>query len=164
MEVEGQLSHHCLSYQLHLVISLHAAKMDSTSSSSLSECESDYSDEGRDSVKFYVTRESQEKLNEPSRKYSYAGHRDLSELDKIREQDIVSADGTIIGIKNRVRAGLAHFENPRALEKVATGLHAKGGGAGWARKIYNAFFSAAKGRRRQSNCVCDQLQGSKKHL
>lgn len=70
--------------------------------------------------KFYVTRESQENLSEPTRKYSYAGMRDLSELDKIQEEDIVASDGSIRGIKNRVRAGLANFENPDALQKASS--------------------------------------------
>ena len=72
--------------------------------------------------RFYVTRESQKA---DSKKYgvenlSYVGMRNLSDLDKIDEQDIVSARGTIRGKKNRVRAGLANFENPKALEKVSS--------------------------------------------
>ena len=68
--------------------------------------------------RFYVTKESQEAVSDTSRKYSYAGTRDLSDLGKIQEQDIVAPDGTVLGVKNRVRAGLAHFENKEALEKV----------------------------------------------
>ena len=67
---------------------------------------------------FYVTRESQKSKDPPARKHSYIGIRDLSDLDKIEEKDIVSHRGTIRGIKNRVRAGLANFENPAALRKV----------------------------------------------
>ena len=68
--------------------------------------------------RYYVTKESQENLSEASRKESYAGLRDLSDLDKIQERDIVAADGSIRGVKNRVRAGLANFENREALQKV----------------------------------------------
>lgn len=78
-------------------------------------------DEGEREIteRYYVTRESQENLSEPARKYSYAGMRDLSQLDKIQEQDIVASDGSLRGIKNRVRAGMANFENREALEKVS---------------------------------------------
>ena len=69
---------------------------------------------------FYVTRESQNVRAQASdsAKLSYVGMRNLTDLDHIDEQDIVSARGTIRGRKNRVRAGLANFENPKALEKV----------------------------------------------
>lgn len=69
---------------------------------------------------FFVTRDSQDisSGNADSRNLSYVGMRDLSDLEKIDESDILSARGTIRGIKNRVRAGLANFENPKALEKV----------------------------------------------
>ena len=70
---------------------------------------------------FYVTRESQNAgfVHElDSAKLSYVGMRNLSDMQLIDEQDIVSARGTIRGKKNRVRAGLANFENPKALEKV----------------------------------------------
>ena len=69
---------------------------------------------------FYVTRDSQDADNKKpdSQKLSYVGMRDLTDLDRIDEQDILSASGTIRGKKNRVRAGLANFENPKALEKV----------------------------------------------
>jgi len=66
---------------------------------------------------FYVTRESQQSKSS-ARKNSYVGIRDLSDLEKIEEKDILSHRGTIRGIKNRVRAGLANFENPAALRKV----------------------------------------------
>ena len=76
-------------------------------------------DELSESQRFYVTKESQEDQSEPNRKYSYVGMRDLTELDKIEEQDIVAPDGSVLGVKNRVRAGLAHFENADALEKAS---------------------------------------------
>lgn len=84
---------------------------------------------------FFVTRDSQDinKKKPESRKLSYVGMRNLSDLEKIDEQDIVSSRGTIRGMKNRVRAGLANFENPKALEKVSVGsLTVKGdrGGRG----------------------------------
>lgn len=79
--------------------------------------------------RYFVTRESQENLTELTRKYSYAGLRDLSELDKIQEQDIVGSDGSIRGVRNRVRAGLANFEDKAALEKVCWLAAGKGGGA-----------------------------------
>lgn len=75
---------------------------------------------------FYVTRESQRSKAPSSRKESYVGIRDLTDLDKIKETDIISHRGTIRGIKNRVRAGLANFENPAALRnvrKVIIGIH-----------------------------------------
>jgi len=68
---------------------------------------------------FYVTRESQRSKAPSSRKESYVGIRDLTDLDKIKETDIISHRGTIRGIKNRVRAGLANFENPAALQNVS---------------------------------------------
>lgn len=74
--------------------------------------------------RFFVTRESQTALPKAadSDKLSYVGMRNLTDLDLIDEQDIVSARGTIRGKKNRVRAGLANFENPKALEKVSMSL------------------------------------------
>ena len=69
---------------------------------------------------FYVTRESQENKAPTARKESYVGLRNLVDLEKIKEEDIVSRKGTIRGIKNRVRAGLANFENPTALFQVRT--------------------------------------------
>ena len=66
---------------------------------------------------YFVTRESQENSTS-SRKESYAGLRDLTDLQKIEELDIVGPDGTLRGIKNRVRAGRATFENRGALVKV----------------------------------------------
>lgn len=98
----------------------------SCSETSYEDRESDrYSDsessteELRQSTRFYVTRESQEDLSEPSKKLSYVGMRNLSELDKIQEQDIMAPDGSVMGVKNRVRAGLAHFENPEAIRKAS---------------------------------------------
>ena len=69
---------------------------------------------------FFVTRDSQnaDKKKSDSLKLSYVGMRNLADVDRIDEQDILSASGTIRGRKNRVRAGLANFENPKALEKV----------------------------------------------
>lgn len=69
---------------------------------------------------FYITRDSQNAGIEESdsKKLSYVGMRNLRDVDMIEEQDIVSARGTIRGKRNRVRAGLANFENPKALEKV----------------------------------------------
>ena len=74
--------------------------------------------ESEEAVKYYITKESQENITEASRKYSYTGLRDLTDLDKVQEKDIVDADGTVRGVENRVRAGLANFENKEALEKV----------------------------------------------
>ncbi len=68
---------------------------------------------------FYVTRESQEidpKVQE--RKLSYVGLRNLTDLERIEERDIVGPDGAVVGVQNRVRAGVATFENPTALRKV----------------------------------------------
>lgn len=69
---------------------------------------------------FYITRDSQNAGIEESdsKKLSYVGMRNLRDVDMIEEQDILSARGTIRGKRNRVRAGLANFENPKALEKV----------------------------------------------
>ena len=89
-------------------------------------------DEGvRESKKFYVTRESQEDLNEPS---NSVGLLDLSMRNKIQELDIVAKDGSVMGIRNRVRAESAHFENPEAVNKVKKnfflqGAPNEGGGA-----------------------------------
>ena len=69
--------------------------------------------------RFFVTRESQQSQASDSRKLSYVGMRDLSDITSIQELDIMGPDGGIRGIKNRVRAGLANFENPRALENVS---------------------------------------------
>lgn len=69
---------------------------------------------------FFVTRESQNvDGKKSSEKLSYVGMRNLADVEKIEELDIVSARGTIRGRKNRVRAGLANFENPKAMEKVS---------------------------------------------
>lgn len=68
---------------------------------------------------FYVTRESQEIDSEvQERKLSYVGLRNLTDLERIEERDIVGPDGTVVGVQNRVRAGVANFENPTALRKV----------------------------------------------
>ena len=96
--------------------------------------------ESRDALRFYVTRESQENLSEVSRKESYAGMRDLSDLEKIQERDIMAPDGSIRGIKNRVRAGLANFENREALEKVSI----EEGGAGREINYFALIFRKRK--------------------
>ena len=75
--------------------------------------------------RYFVTRESQEASDKFSRKESYAGLRDLTDLEKIKELDIVGPDGTLRGIKNRVRAGLATYENQGALVKVKLKAPAK---------------------------------------
>ena len=72
---------------------------------------------------FFVTRESQENSTASSRKerkHSYVGMRDLTDLERIEEEDIMGPTGTIRGRKNRVRAGLATFQNPDALKKVCS--------------------------------------------
>lgn len=69
--------------------------------------------------RFYVTRESQEVAPEvQERKLSYVGLRNLTDLGRIEEIDIVGPDGTVMGVQNRVRAGVANFNNPTALRKV----------------------------------------------
>lgn len=68
---------------------------------------------------FYVTRKSQEPNAPEHRKLRYVGIRNLSDLDKIQEEDIIGPKGTIRGVKNRVRAGLANYENPTAIQKVS---------------------------------------------
>lgn len=50
----------------------------------------------------------------------YVGMRDLSNPDEIEEKDIVGQDGSIIGVKNRVKAGTANFENIEALKRKRT--------------------------------------------
>lgn len=74
-----------------------------------------HAEEVKESKKFHVAREN---LSEPSRKPICVCMHDLSELNTIQEQDIVAPDGSIIGITNRVRAGLEHFENPEAIDTV----------------------------------------------
>lgn len=66
---------------------------------------------------FFVTRESQEQPASAGN-VSYVGMRNLSDLERIEESEIVGPRGTIRGVKNRVRAGLAHFQNPAAIRKV----------------------------------------------
>lgn len=98
------------------------------STSSTASTYSDSSPDDRNTTKFYVTKESQDNLTEPAKKLSYVGVRDLSDLDKIQEQDIVATDGSVRGVRNRVRAGLANFENREVLEKVSLFCqHEKGG-------------------------------------
>ena len=50
---------------------------------------------------------------------SYVGL--LSDMGKMSEKEIVGPRGTIRGVKNRVRAGLANFENPRGMQTVSRG-------------------------------------------
>lgn len=69
---------------------------------------------------FFVTAESQKDHTAKDRKLSYVGMRNFSQVDKIDEVDIVGANGELRGIKNRVRAGLANFENVVALERVSS--------------------------------------------
>ena len=52
-------------------------------------------------------------------KDSYRGIRDLKDISHIEEEDILSSDGTLVGIKNRVRAGMEMFQNTKALEWVS---------------------------------------------
>ena len=69
--------------------------------------------------RFYVTRESQEVAPEiQERKLSYVGMRNLTDLERIEERNIVGPDGTVMGVQNRVRAGVANFNNLTALGKV----------------------------------------------
>jgi hypothetical protein len=53
----------------------------------------------------------------------YIGIRDLTNPDQINEEDIVSEDGVVLGVKNRVRAGLATFQNPQVLQRVSLHHH-----------------------------------------
>lgn len=48
-------------------------------------------------------------LEDESKALRYVGIRDISDTEKIKEEDIVDKNGTVIGVKNRVRAGLEHF-------------------------------------------------------
>ena len=68
---------------------------------------------------FFVTKASQQNKAPAHRKFSYTGTRDLTDVQKIQELDIVAEDGTIRGMRNRVRAGQAHFDNPVARAKVS---------------------------------------------
>ena len=97
---------------------------------------------------FYVTRDSQDadKKKPDSQKLSYVGVRDLTDLDMIDEQDILSASGTIRGKKNRVRAGLANFENPKALEKVTKSYLCASIKRGWGSILHVCFLTSAQHR------------------
>ena len=66
-----------------------------------------------------AARESLRDHSARDKKLSYVGIRDISQVDKIEEEDIVGANGELRGIKNRVRAGLANFEDVGALERVS---------------------------------------------
>ena len=55
---------------------------------------------------FHLRRSS---LEDETKSLRYVGIRDISDTEKIKEEDIVDKDGTVIGVKNRVRAGLEHF-------------------------------------------------------
>ena len=68
-------------------------------------------------VKFFVTKDSQELSNTLSSS-EYAGVRDLSDPERLGEENITGEDGAVVGVKNRVRAGLATFENPDTLKRV----------------------------------------------
>ena len=48
-------------------------------------------------------------LEDETKSLRYVGIRDISDTEKINEEDIVDKDGSVIGVKNRVRAGLQHF-------------------------------------------------------
>ena len=48
-------------------------------------------------------------LDDETKSLRYVGIRDISDTEKIKEEDIVDKDGIVIGVKNRVRAGLQHF-------------------------------------------------------
>lgn len=48
-------------------------------------------------------------LEDETKSLRYVGIRNISDTEKIKEEDIVAKDGTVIGVKNRVRAGLQHF-------------------------------------------------------
>lgn len=48
-------------------------------------------------------------LEDETKSLRYVGIRDISDTEKIKEEDIVDKDGIVIGVKNRVRAGLQHF-------------------------------------------------------
>lgn len=65
------------------------------------------------------SRAASESHSARDKNLSYVGIRDISQVDKIDEEDIVGANGELRGIKNRVRAGLANFEDVGALERVS---------------------------------------------
>ena len=48
-------------------------------------------------------------LEDETKSLRYVGIRDISDTEKIKEEDIVGEDGIVIGVRNRVRAGLQHF-------------------------------------------------------
>lgn len=72
----------------------------------------------REKRAFFVTRESQIDHKSKDKKLSYVGMRDFSQVDKIEEEDILGPGGELRGIKNRVRAGLANFQDVDALTRV----------------------------------------------
>lgn len=94
-------------------------------------------------ARYYVTKESQN-ASEPSRKESYTGMRNLSDMDKIEEKDIVAPDGSVLGVKNRVRAGLANFEDREALLMVSV-LQELERGWGW---FYHFLPDCRKSKKR----------------
>lgn len=49
-------------------------------------------------------------IEDESMSLRYVGIRNISDTEKIKEEDIVDKEGSVIGVKNRVRAGLQHFE------------------------------------------------------
>ena len=95
----------------------------------------------QDIGEFYVTRESQKDKKAKDRKLSYVGMRDITQIDKIEEEDIVEANGELRGIKNRVRAGLANFEDVGALKRVKSLVYAM---FFFYKKIYSARWKKAR--------------------
>ena len=72
--------------------------------------------------RFFVTKDSQE-LSDTLSSREYVGMRDLSDLERLGEETITAEDGAIVGVKNRVRAGLATFENPDMLKRVRNSIY-----------------------------------------
>lgn len=69
----------------------------------------------------YHTRPSA--IEDESKSLRYVGIRNISDTEKINEEDIVDKDGTVIGVKNRVRAGLHHFEGH--VQEASSLLHTR---------------------------------------
>ena len=95
---------------------------------------------------YYVRKPS---LEDETKSLRYVGIRDISDTEKINEEDIVGEDGTIIGVKNRVRAGLQHF-----------GGHVQKVIISFAISLYKGtlFFVEIEGGR-SSCCIHDQFPG-----
>lgn len=66
---------------------------------------------------FFVTKDAQELSGDLSSR-EYAGTRDLSDLERLREENITAKDGAVVGVRNRVRAGMATFDNLDMLKRV----------------------------------------------